>query len=145
MKYVIWGWAVVFDANGNVATDPVVLSELAQFIDPEDLYQTDYIGGTPEEDAIAEALDRSGQLRFFFQDGSEYLRVLSTFIARRTLSDHELNWLRENTLGQWSDGMGECLFLPDGIYKDYKLQPLDRFEVGNDLEYPYVELVHDNA
>src|SRR5262245_22634214 len=111
MKYVIWGWATVFDPTGGVITDRGILSALASFVDDEDLYQTDFIGGNPQEDAIASALERSGQLRFTLLPGEDELRVLSTFIARRALSSAELEWLRRDTLAQWSDGMGECLFV----------------------------------
>ena len=72
------------------------------------------------------------------------LRVLSTFDATRPLSTSELNWLRMDTLGQWSDGMGECLFVPSGPFKDYKLQPLIEDEVTAS-SYPFVTIVEEDA
>ena len=140
MKYVIWGWAAVFDPDGHEVTDRTILSALSSFFDAEDLYQTDYIGGTEQEDAIAAALERSGHIRFALLPGEDRLRVRSTFFARRRLTGQELDCLRQDTLGQWSDGMGECLFVPDGPYRNYSLQPLDDHEAA-DPDYPFVEVI----
>jgi hypothetical protein len=140
MRYIIWGWATVFDADGREVTDRDVLRQLSVFVDEEDLFATDYIGGTPEENAIVAALERSGQLRFALRDGEGSLRVLTEYVARRALTAAELRWLCEYTLGQWSDGMGECVFVPSGPFADYKLQPLSKHEVSG-TEYPFVEVV----
>src|SRR5262245_23548382 len=129
MRYVIWGWAAVFDPDGQEVNDLAILRQLAGFVDEEDLYATDYIGGTPEEDEIAAALERSGQIRFALHEGERSLRVLSTFVARRPLTASELDWLRNDTLGQWSDGMGECIFVPSGPLKDFSIHPLSEYEV----------------
>jgi hypothetical protein len=109
-------------------------------VDDEDLYATDYLGGTDEEDRLATALERSGRLRFDLRDGEEWLRVFNEYRANRPLSASEVGCLREYTAGQWSDGMGECVFVPRGPYKEFKLQPLDRDEVSA-AEYPFVEFV----
>jgi hypothetical protein len=106
--------------------------------------RTDYIGGTPEEDEIVAALERSGQLRFALREGESSLRVVSTFVARRPLTTAELNWLRKDTLGQWSDGMGESVFVPSGPFKDFKLQPLSEDEVTAQ-GYPFVDVIQDGA
>ena len=84
----------MFDPEGREIHDQAVLRRLAGFVDAEDLYATDYIGGTPQEDEIAGALERSGQLRFTLQELETSLRVLSTFVARRRLTAAELDWLR---------------------------------------------------
>lgn len=140
MQYVIWGWATVFDPDGQEVHDLAILSQLAGFVDAEDLFATDYIGGTPEEDEIAAILERSGQLRFALKEGEASLRVLFTFVARRPLTTSQLNWLRKDTLGQWSDGMGECVIVPSGQFKDFKLQPLSEDEVAMS-GYPFINMI----
>jgi hypothetical protein len=139
MRYVIWGWAAVFNAEGGEVTDRDVLRQLADFVDEDDSPATGYIGGTPEQDAIAEALEPSGRLRFSLRDDEPMLRVVNEYVARRPLTAAELRWLGEYTLGQWSDGMGECVFVPSGQFEGYKLQPLDEHEVGA-LEYPFIQV-----
>ncbi len=135
-----WGWAAVFDLAGREVTDVAVLRQLAGFVNEEDAPATDYIGGTPEEDTIAEALEPSGQLRFTLRDGERRLRVFNEYVARRPLTPAELRWLGDYTLGQWSDGMGEYVFVPSGPFEGYKLQPLDQHEVAAP-EYPFIEEV----
>lgn len=144
MRYIIWGWAAVFDREGHEVTDLAVLRQLAGFVDAEDLFATDYIGGTPDEDELARALVRSGQLRFALWEGEASLRVFSAFDARRALTPAELDWLRRDTLGQWSDGMGECLFVPNGPYEGYKLQPLDEWEAAT-VGYPFVTIIQRHS
>ena len=144
VQYVIWGWAVAVDPEGRVVDDPAILDELAGFIDEEDLYATDYIGDTPPEDAIAAALERSGQLRFALKAGEASLRVFTTFVSRRPLTSEELDWLRYYVLGQWSDGMGESLFVPSGPFENYQLQPLGEHEVEA-TGYPFVEALEGDA
>ena len=140
MRYIIWGWAQVIDANDQLVSDTSILRQLAGFVDEDDLYATDYIGGSADEDAIAEVLLRSGQMRFALDDGKGCLRVFLTFEARRPLTAAELNWLRKYTLGQWSDGMGESLFMTSGPFKDFLIQPLDSAD-GMPSGYPFVEVV----
>ena len=140
LRYVIWGWATVFDPEGREVHDRAVRQQLAGFVDKEDLYATDYIGGTPDEDEIAGALERSGQLLFSLHERETILRVLLTFVARRRLTAAELDWLRADTLGQWSDGMGESVFVPSGPLAEYKLQPLSQCEVA-DPGYPFVTVI----
>jgi hypothetical protein len=142
VRYVVWGWAAVFDPDGGLVADRSVLRDLSGYVDDEDLCATDYLGGTDEEDRLAAALERGGRLRFDLRDGEEWLRVFNEYHANRPLSESEVARLREYTAGQWSDGMGECVFVPRGPYKDYKLQPLDRHEVSA-ADYPFVEVVAD--
>jgi hypothetical protein len=144
VRYVIWGWAAVFDSDGGRVTDRAILRQLADFVDDDDLLATDYIGGTPEEDTIAEALEPSGRLRFSLRDGEPMLRVVNEYAARRPLTAAELRWLGEYTLGQWSDGMGECVFVPSGPFEGYKLQPLGEQEV-DDPEYPFIQVMEAGA
>jgi hypothetical protein len=139
VRYIIWGWAAVFDVDGEEVTDRAVLGQLAGFVDADDLLATDYIGGTPEEDAVADALEPSGRLRFALRDGEAMLRVFNEYVARRPLTAEQLRWLAEYTSGQWSDGMGESIFVPGGPFKDYKLQPLDQHEVDAS-DYPFIHV-----
>jgi hypothetical protein len=144
MRYIIWGWAAVFDTDGREVHDRAILQQLAGFVDAEDLHATDYIGGTSEEDEIVSALERSGLLRFVLRDRETSLRVQFTFVARRWLTTTEVDWLRVYTLGQWSDGMGECVFVPSGPLEGYKLQPLSQHEVA-EPSYPFVTVIEQDA
>lgn len=139
MRYIIWGYAAVFGAGDLPVEDPSVVRQLAGYVDEDDLYATDYIGGTPEEDAIAAALLRSGQIRFEAIEGQPVLRITTSYDARRPLAPAESEWLREYTMGQWSDGMGECLFVRDGQFAGYHIQPLMPDEVEA-ADYPFVEV-----
>jgi len=129
----------VFDRDGKLVTDRDVLHELSGFVDDDDSYATEFIGGNDLENQLALALKQSGRLRFDLRNGEEWLRVLNEYVSNRPLSASELKRLAEYTAGQWSDGMGECLFVPRGPYKDYKLQPLDKHEVSV-AEYPFIDI-----
>lgn len=142
VRYLIWGWVAVFNPDGKLVIDRSVLHDLSGFVDDEDLYATDYLGGTDEEDQLATFLERSGQMRFELCDGENSLRVINEYRARHLLKASEVRCLRGYTAGQWSDGMGECLCVPRGPYKNYKLQPLDGQEVSA-AEYPFVEVIAD--
>jgi hypothetical protein len=139
LRYTIWGWAGVFAPDDHEVTDPLILRQLANFVDEEDLYATDYLGGNAQEDTVATALERSGRLRFAFREAEGRLRVLNEYRSRRPLTGAEIEYLCRYTLGQWSDGMGECVFVPSGPFKNYHLQPLDKHEVV-EREYPFVEV-----
>jgi hypothetical protein len=144
LKYLIWGLAVVFDADGAEVDDQAILGELAGFVPDEDSFATDFIGGTEKENALAAALDRSGQLRFAYDHEQDCLRVLTEYSARRELNEAEVNLLCEYTLGQWSDGMGECVFVPNGPHAEYKLQPLGKNEVTVS-RYPFIHVTPARA
>ncbi len=144
MRYVIWGWATVFDPDGEEITDLDVLFQLAGIVDQDDSPATDYIGGTPQEDVIAAALEPSGRLRFALRDGEGMLREVNEYVARRPITAEELRWLGEFTLGQWSDGMGECVFVTSGPFDRYKIQPFDKHEVAA-AEYPFIQVLEADA
>jgi hypothetical protein len=139
LRYTLWGWVAVFDPDDIEVTDPFILPQLAGFVVEEDLYATDYLDDFGQEGALAAALERSGQLRFTFHEGEKRLRVYNEYQSRRPLTDAEIRCLCEYTLGQWSDGMGECIFVRSGPLKDYHLQPLNAEEVG-ETPYPFVEI-----
>lgn len=140
MRYVVWGWAEAFDPGGSLVADRAILRDLSGFVDDEDLYATDYLGGNEAEDRLATVLERGGRLRFDLKEDEAQLRVFNEYCSTRPLSQSEVNCLREYTARQWSDGLGECVFVPRGPYKDYKLQPLDQHEAAA-AEYPFVEVI----
>jgi hypothetical protein len=53
MRYIIWGWAAVFDADDRCVSDRTVLQELSTFIPDDDSYATDFLGGPGEESLAA--------------------------------------------------------------------------------------------
>lgn len=142
MRYVIWGWAEVIDPDDRPVLTRSVLRDLASFVDDEDYFATEFLGGDTEEDRLAAALLPSGRLRFALRDDEDRLRVINEYRSTRPLSDSELACLCAYTLGQWSDGLGECVVVPRGGYKDFMLHPLMGQEAGVD-EYPFVEVIND--
>lgn len=140
MKYVIWGWTTVFNPDGAEVRDHTVFRQLSGYL--VDLYATDYIGGTEPEDALASALERSGQLRIEYREGEDCMRVVSVYVTKRALSAGECALLVGTTLGQWSDGMGESVFVEAGPFEDFKLQPLSE-RVAGVPDYPFVEIRPD--
>lgn len=64
MRYTIWGWAAVLTPNGDEVMGPGVLRQLGRFVNDEDLYATDFLGGNPQEDSLASVLERSGRLQY---------------------------------------------------------------------------------
>jgi hypothetical protein len=104
---VVQGLAAVYRDDERV-TDPQVLASLVPLVfDDDDAVFTDYLGGTPLQDELRSALERSGVLRFTHAPGADLLTVTVEFRSRRDLSDAELHELVKDTLGQWSDGIGE--------------------------------------
>ena len=139
IRYCFLGWAAVFDPGGNHERDSEILASVQHFVDDEDLYATDFLADIGIEGSIRNALHRSGQIRFTYHLGDELLQLRTEYRAMRELTDNEIQCLKTYTKGQWSDGMGECLFVAHGEYKDYKLQPLDESEIG-DQNYPTLEV-----
>ena len=97
MRYVIEGWSAVFDPEGNEVTDPRILRGPSGYTLPG--YATDYLGGSEVQDALAVALEQSGQLRFEYREGETSMRVMNEFTARRLLTDEELHELVQDTVG----------------------------------------------
>jgi hypothetical protein len=104
-RITIEGLAAV-SRNDEQVTDPGVLASLVPLTYGDELFTT-YMGGTPLEDAVREALEPGGVLRFTHAPGTELLTVRVEFEARRILSPEELRTLIDDTLSQWSDGIGE--------------------------------------
>ena len=132
-RIVIRGAAAVFSDDEQV-TDPAILQSLDGLVYDEERF-TDYIGGPPEEDELAAALDEPGGIiSFRYHDGDELLGATTKYQSRRPLTEAELRLLVDYTIGQWSDGIGEnwmcssadkcgysimCLTAGDGVGPDY--------------------------
>jgi hypothetical protein len=104
-RIIIRGSAAVFRDVDRV-TDPAILRTLDGLEYGKEIF-TDYIGGPPEEDALAAALERGGIIRFTYRDGDIVLVATTEYQSRRQLTEAELRLLVECTMGQWSDGIGE--------------------------------------
>jgi hypothetical protein len=104
-RIVIRGSAVVFRYDEQV-TDPDILRSLDGIVYDDERF-TDYLGGPPEEDIVAAALESGGSLQFGYSEGEELLTAATEYRSRRPLSAEELRLLIDYTMGQWSDGIGE--------------------------------------
>jgi hypothetical protein len=103
-RIIIRGAAAVFRSDEQV-TDHGVLGSLDGLVYDEERF-TDYIGGPPEEDELAAALEPGGILSFGYR-GGDLLTVTTEYRTRRPLTDVEVLLLVKYTMGQWSDGIGE--------------------------------------
>src|SRR5262249_32182189 len=105
VRIVIRGSAAVFRDDEPV-TDPGILRSLDGLGYDEERF-TDYLGGPPEEDPVAAALEPGGSIQFGYLEGEELLTATTEYRSRRALSADELRLLVDYTMGQWSDGIGE--------------------------------------
>lgn len=106
------GAAVVFDFESPEAThttvpiveDPVRLRTL-HGLEHDEIF-SDYMcdGG---DETLADAGVTGGTLRFEFDETTGVLFGFTRYSAPRLLSEEELCLLKEYTVGQWSDGIGE--------------------------------------
>jgi hypothetical protein len=131
-RIVIRGSAAVFRDDERI-TDVVVLRSLAGLAYDEER-STDYLGGPPEENALAAALEPGGIIAFGYREGDDVLTATTEYRIRRPLNAAELRLLVDYTMGQWSDGVGEnwvsispercgyaimCLTPGNGVGSDY--------------------------
>jgi hypothetical protein len=100
--------AAVFDFEGEPATSAEVRRRLDGVVYDDEAF-TDYLGGPPDETAVALLLEHGGCLSFRFDESLNRLVGTTEYRAARRLDDQELKVLVEYTLGQWSDGIGENL------------------------------------
>jgi hypothetical protein len=137
-RIIIRGVAAVFRYDEQI-TDPGVLRSLGELVyDDEAL--TDFLGYSPEEDELAAALEPGGFLRFTYHDGDDRLTITTTYLSRRPLTDAELRWLVDFTMGQWADGIGENWAWASLERYGYLIMCLtSRNDVGPN--YPAVEIV----
>ena len=76
---------------------------------------TDYLGGPPEETALAALLQPGGYLHFQHDGTASHLIVFTEYLSSRPLTEVEIETLVDYTLGQWSDGIGENLSCYDPL------------------------------
>jgi hypothetical protein len=91
------------DHRAVPVTDPALLRSLDGYdaeLDDDEL--------TDDFDVSLESAGlRDGTLRFAFDEERQELRAVSEFRAKRPLTDEELALLVKETVGAWSDGLGE--------------------------------------
>lgn len=140
-RVILRGWAAVSDETDRPITSPSVLRELSG-LSYDDEFFTDYLGGPELENALATALERSGNLKFDYVEAAELLRVTTEFRATRKLSQDELQCLVEYTLGQWSDGIGENFTCESASRCGYTVMCLDAHAFPGAV-YPEVEILEE--
>ena len=142
LRIVIEGLAAVFREDDQIA-DASVLRSLDGLTYDDERF-TDYLGGPPEEDALASALESGGNLRFSYRDGVPLLAAITEYRSRRPLTEPELQLLVDYTLGQWSDGIGENWACESGDRCGFTVMCLT---AGDDVpnEYPCVKLIEEPA
>lgn len=106
------GPAVVFDFLSPEATDstvPVVedpaLLKTLHGLEHDEIF-SDYMSDGGDH-TLANAGVKGGILRFEFDETAGVLFGLTKYSAPRFLNKEELSLLKEYTIGQWSDGIGE--------------------------------------
>ncbi len=77
---------------------------------------------------------------FNYEDGAKLLTVTTTFSVKERLSDDEIGFLIEDTLGQWSDGMGENFVGESEDKYGYSIMCLDRSEFDG-THHPNIVIV----
>jgi hypothetical protein len=140
IRIIIRGLAAVFSDDEQV-TDPTVLRSLDGLVYDEERF-TDYLGGPPEEDAVAAALEQGGDIRFGFRESSNLLAAVTAYRSRCPLNDKELRLLVDYTMGQWSDGIGENWTCFSADKCGYTVMCLTAGD-GVGPEYPTVEVIEE--
>ena len=106
------GPAVVFDFQSPEATDstvPVIedpaLLRTLHGLEHDEIF-SDYMSDGGDH-TLADAGVTGGTLRFEFDEAAGVLFGLTTYSVPRFLNEEELSLLKEYTVGQWSDGIGD--------------------------------------
>jgi hypothetical protein len=110
MRIVISGRAAVYPESDLLPSDPAAAPVAA----PKVLRALDGYDAEPE-DELADDIDaalrragvRGGTLRFAYDPKRKELRVVTEYTCPRPLAADELAKLVEETVGAWSDGVGE--------------------------------------
>src|SRR5207253_5943539 len=98
---------VTDDLTGQPLVDPERLAKVAELHHTEDTI-SDYF-----DPDLAELELTGGDLRLTLAPDGKELLVVSTFQSPRKLTNAELKKLERETVGQWSDGIGEgCFGIP---------------------------------
>src|SRR5262245_53937741 len=100
-RIIIQGSAAVFRDDEPVG-DLIVLQSRDGVVYDDERF-TDYLGGPPEEDTLAAALEPGGNIRFGYREGDDLLTATTEYTSRRPLTGGELRLLVDYTMGQWSD------------------------------------------
>lgn len=111
MRIVISGRAAVYPRSKYLPSDPAAVP----VTDPAVLRALDGYDAELEDDELTDDLDpplsragiTGGTLRFSYDAGRNELRAVTEYRVRKPLKDKQLSLLVENTVGQWSDGVGE--------------------------------------
>lgn len=130
MRINVTGRAVVTDDAGEV-TDVAVLRRLHGIVYDRETF-TDHLGNVnvagfekslvsdPNNKVIRKMIQKgelanatrnallpSGHLRLVYREAANQVWVVTEYEAQRVLSEAELAFLVQYTVGQWSDGIGE--------------------------------------
>jgi hypothetical protein len=97
------GVAAVFDENDEFVSDRELLRQFDGYVYDDERF-TDYLGGPPVEEVLAELLEPGGYLLFALASDSPLLRAVTEYRTPRRLTDSELRVLFDYTMGQWISG-----------------------------------------
>jgi hypothetical protein len=101
---------IVIDADGYRVNDWLKLSQfVGRSFDNTDMLS--FFGQSIDEIPVAVLLDRVGDIQILSNPQCDGLLARSSLRSARTLTANELEILQKHVVGQWSDGMGECLDL----------------------------------
>jgi hypothetical protein len=150
MKIIISGAAAAYDlVSDEEITDPKRLRKLDGLY-----YSKDRCSGYLDH-SLQEIGVTGGAIRLAFDSGEERLRVVTEYRAPRRLKPAEVKKLAAETVGQWSDGIGEGEFLhrkklrmdvdlyPEGARKVQVEQIDDGKKVKAPRINPLVKAIHD--
>ena len=111
MRIVISGRAALYPRSSYLPSD----AKARPVTDPEVLRSLDGYDAELEDDELEDDLDlrlskagvTNGTLRFVYDAGRNELRAVTQYRCKRLLTKTELALLVKETVGQWSDGVGE--------------------------------------
>jgi uncharacterized protein len=134
VKIAITGIAnVTDDLSGQPLTDPKRMEKVAKLRETDDTI-SEYFDEELEELDI-----KGGDIRLALDPSGEGFLVVSTFKAPRPLTKDQLALLMADTIGQWSDGIGEgCFDVPasqhqvtiDLLQRDRKKVTVEQIDDG---------------
>jgi uncharacterized protein len=139
MRIRISGPVAVIDAQSQApVTDPVRLKMLDGLVYADEKISDYFGGGEVDLDEIGVT---GGDLRLVYDNARGSLQVVSEFLSPRKLESHELQSLVEETIGQWSDGIGEGI---DDQWEESHRVLID-IDFGDEARPPQVEQFDDGA
>jgi len=133
MEIRISGRVQVFEAaSGTRLTAPSELKKLDGLTYDEDLC-SNYLTEPPLDEIGLEG----GSLRLVYDPGARALRVLTLYQSPRALQPDELRALVDQTLAQWSDGIGEGCFDTEAQARGVQI---DLFPLGEERDVRYEQV-----